>query len=161
MGAHWTNGTWQVVTLPPGEKAIGSRWVFKLKRNADGSIDRFKARLVAQGFSQRPGIDFHEVFAPTMRWGSIRSVLAIAALEDMEIESLDVSNAYLNGRMPEGEEVYMRQAEGFVDPEQPHKVCRLLKGLYGLRQSGRLWYQELGSVLEGIGFKRLVSDPSF
>lgn len=111
MKAHLDNGTWELVQLPPGRKAIGSRWVFKVKKDAEGKVERYKSRLTAQGFSQRPGIDFHEVFAPTMRWGSIRAILALAALEDAEIESVDVSNAYLNGVLLSDEAVYMRQPE--------------------------------------------------
>ncbi|KAG8951326.1 hypothetical protein FRC04_006566, partial [Tulasnella sp. 424] len=157
--AHINNGTWELVQLPPDRKAIGSRWVFKVKRDAKGEIERYKGRLVAQGFSQRPGIDFHEVFAPTMRWGALQTIFALAAIEDMEIESIDISNAYLNRVLPEGEVVYMRQPEGFQQKDNEW-VCRLKKGLYGLKQSGRLWYQRLGDELEKLGFKRLVSDPS-
>ncbi|KAG8976249.1 hypothetical protein FRC05_004499 [Tulasnella sp. 425] len=157
--AHVDNGTWELVQLPPDRKAIGSRWVFKVKRDAKGEIERYKGRLVAQGFSQRPGIDFHEVFAPTMRWGALRTIFALAAIEDMKIESIDISNTYLNGVLPEGEVVYMRQPEGFQQKDDEW-VCRLKKGLYGLKQSGRLWYQRLGDELEKLGFKRLVSDPS-
>ena len=107
------NGTFQLVKLPPGRKAIGSRWVFRVKRNADGSIERYKGRLVAKGFSQRPGFDYNETFAPTPKWASIRAILALAALEDLELESVDISSAYLNGELKE--EVYMKQPEGFEE----------------------------------------------
>jgi len=105
------NGTFELVQLPPGRKAIGSRWVFKVKRNADGSIERYKARVVAQGFAQRPGFDFTETFAPTPKWAALRAILALAAIEDLELESVDISAAYLNGELQE--EVYMWQPEGF------------------------------------------------
>ena len=82
MDALMQNGTWTLVELPPGRKAIGSRWVFKVKRNADGSIERYKARLVAKGFSQRPGFDYVETFAPTCKWSALRTVLAIVAIKD-------------------------------------------------------------------------------
>ena len=88
------------VTCPQLLSLTGSRWVFKVKKDAEGNVERHKSCVVAQGFSQRPGINFHEVFAPTMQWGSIRAILALAALEDAEIESVDVSNAYLNGVLP-------------------------------------------------------------
>jgi hypothetical protein len=92
MQAHFENGTWQLVQLPAGRKAIGSKWVFKIKRNADGSVERFKARLVAQGFSQRPGVDFTETFAPTTKWAALCTVFALAAIEDVEMESINNSN---------------------------------------------------------------------
>ena len=91
------NGTWQPVRLPEGRKAIGCRWVFKVKKNADGSVERYKARLVAKGFSQRPGFDFEETFSPTAKWAALRAILAYASLQDMEMESIDISNAFLNG----------------------------------------------------------------
>lgn len=107
------NHTFELVQLPPGCKAIGSHWVFKVKRNADGSIEQHKARVVAQSFAQRPGFDFTETFAPTPKWAALRTVLAIAAMENLELESVDISSAYLNGDLEE--EVYMRQPEDFVE----------------------------------------------
>jgi hypothetical protein len=151
------NGTFELVQLPPGRKAIGSRWVFQLKRNPDGSVERYKARLVAQGFAQRPGFDFTETFAPTPKWAALRAVLAIAAIEDLELESVDISSAYLNGKLEE--EVYMRQPEGFVEKGKDW-YWRLLKSLYGLKQAGRCWHKKLNEVLESMDFKRTVSDHS-
>ena len=134
MLAHLRNGTWTVVELPPGKVAIGSRWVFKLKRNPDGTIDRYKARLVAQGFSQRPGFDYFEVFAGTPRFEAIRAVLALAACEDHHLRFIDVSNAFLNGEIDA--EVYMRQPEGF-ERGGKNMVLRLNKAIYGLKQASR------------------------
>ncbi len=152
------NGTWELVKLPAGKKAIGSRWVFRIKRNADGSIERYKGRLVAQGFSQRPGIDYEETFAPTPRWNAIRAILALAALEDLELVSVDISNAFLNGTIEE--EVYMRQPEGFQSGTPDH-VCRLIKSLYGLKQAPRAWHHRLNTVLtKDMGFQRVLSDHS-
>jgi hypothetical protein len=99
MEAHLKNGTWELVKLPHGRKAIGSKWVFKVKRNLDGIVERYKARLVAKGFGQRAGIDFDETFAPTTKWAALRAILALAALENLELESIDISNAYLNGEL--------------------------------------------------------------
>jgi hypothetical protein len=157
--AHIDNGTWEYTQLPPDRKAIGSRWVFKIKRNVDGSIDRYKGRLVAKGYSQRPGIDFDEVFSPTAKWAALRTILAQAALEGAHIESVDISNAYLNGVLDEEIEVFMEQPEGFHQGDDDW-VCRLRKGLYGLKQSGRLWYEKLGKTLEEMGFVCLKSDSS-
>ena len=143
--------------LPLGRKAIGSRWVFKVKRNANGSIERHKARLVAQGFSQQPGFDFTETFAPTPKWAALCAVVAIAALEDLELESVDISSAYLNGELTE--EVYMRQPEGFVEKGDDWFWC-LHKSLYGLKQAGRCWHKKLNEVLKSMGFKRTVCKHS-
>ena len=152
---HSLNGTWEVVKLPPGKRAIGSRWFLKVKHNADGSLDRYKARLVAKGYSQCPGFDYKETFAPTVRYSTIRIVLALAALEDLELCSVDISHAYLNGTLEE--EIYMQQPEGF-EVGGPDHVCRLRKSLYGLKQAGRVWNQTLYSVLSSMGFKRVESD---
>ena len=151
------NGTFELVQLPPGRKAIGSRWVFRVKHNPDGSIERYKARLVAKGFAQRPGFDFTETFAPTPKWAALRAVLAIAALEDLELESVDISSAYLNGELEE--EVYMHQPEGFVEKGNDW-YWRLLKSLYGLKQAGRCWHKKLNEVLELLGFRRTVCEHS-
>jgi hypothetical protein len=158
MEAHLENGTWELVKLPPNRKAIGSKWVFKIKRNPDGSIDRYKARLVAKGFAQRPGQDFDETFAPTTKWAALRAVLALAALEDLELESIDISNAYLNGEL-RNVDVFMQQPEGFMERD-PSWVAHLLKGLYSLKQGGREWFKRLEEVLLELGFHRIRSDAS-
>jgi hypothetical protein len=158
MQAHVKNGTWELVELPKGPKAIGSKWVFKIKRAADGSVDCYKARLVAKGFSQRPGIDFDETFAPTTKWAALRAIFAIAALEDLELESIDISNAYLNSKLKDVD-VYMTQPEGFAD-QGGEWVAKMIKGLYGLKQGGRCWFERLEEVLLGMGFTRIRSDAS-
>jgi len=151
------NGTWELAQLPPGRKAIGSRWVFLIKCKSDGSVDRYKARLVAKGFSQRPGFDFDETYAATVKYTTLRTILALGALEDLEIESVDISSAFLNGDIDA--EVYMQQPEGF--PQGPiDSVLKLIKSLYGLRQSPRLWHKKLNSVLTKLGFVKIKSDAS-
>jgi hypothetical protein len=117
LNAHSTNGTWKLVPRPAGKKVIGSKWVFKVKRNADGSIEHYKGRAVAKGYNQRPGFDYIEIFAPTVRMPTIRVVLAISALHDYHLRSIDISHAYLNGEMDC--DVYMEQPEGFA-------VCEML-----------------------------------
>jgi hypothetical protein len=158
MQAHLDNGTWELVKLPAGRKAIGSKWVFKIKRNADGSIERYKARLVAQGFSQRPGVDFTETFAPATKWAALRSIFALAAFKDLELESVDISNAYLKGELKDVE-VYMKQPEGF-EVKDSSWAAKLQKGLYGMKQGGRCWYEKLDEVLQREGFRCLCSDAS-
>ncbi|KAE8225489.1 hypothetical protein CF326_g7860, partial [Tilletia indica] len=135
VGMH----TWDVVELPPGRKAIGSRWVYKLKLDEDGVAHRWKARLVAQGFTQVAGVDYFETFAPVARLDSLRVILALAAHFDWVIHQVDVVTAYLNGDLEE--EVYIRQPPGYEkgDSRRNNMVCRLRLPLYGLKQSGRQW----------------------
>jgi hypothetical protein len=156
MEAHIENGTWELVKLLPNRKAIGSKWVFKVKCNPDSTIERYKGHVVAQGFSQRPRGDFDETFAPTAKWAALRAILALSALEDWELESIDISNAYLNGKLKDIE-VYMRQPKGF-NKKDSSWVCRLLKGLYSLKQSGREWFKRLEEVLASLGFTRIRAD---
>jgi hypothetical protein len=158
MEAHIKNGTWELVKLPPSCKAIGSQWVFKVKHNADGSVERYKARVVAKGFSQRPGVNFDKTFAPTTKWAALRIIFALAALEDWELKSIDISNAYLNGELSDVK-VYMRQPQGFVEKDDAWVAC-LLKGLYGLKQGGREWFKWLEQVLLQLGFTRICADGS-
>ena len=150
------HGVWELCELPTGRKAVACRWVYRIKTNTDGSVERYKARLVAKGFSQKPHLDYTETFAPVAKFASLRTVLALATAEDMEVHTMDVSSAFLNGDLDE--EIYMAQPEGFVAPGQEHLVCRLKKSLYGLKQSPRQWYQKLHSTLSELGFSRCASD---
>ena len=145
------NGTWTLVDLPAGRKAVKSKWVFK--RKADG---RYRARLVAKGFTQIQGIDYDETFSPVARFESLRLILALAALEDWEIHQMDVKSAFLNGLLEE--EIYMEQPEGFITPGQESKVCLLKKAIYGLKQASRAWNLQFHGVLVELGFTRTYSD---
>ncbi|CAG8631360.1 2345_t:CDS:1, partial [Acaulospora colombiana] len=159
--AHVKNGTFEPVPLPHGKKAIGCRWVFKVKRNSDGSTERYKGRIVAKGYLQREGIDYSDTFAPTTSLAAMRVVLAIAAREDMEIESIDVSTAYLNGEIDA--EVYMDVPEGLQiggTEGDPSTKLKLAKGLYGIKQAGRLWNRKLRSILDTLGFSCTDADHS-
>lgn len=127
------------------------------KRKADGSLDRLKARIVAKGFKQRPGFDYMETFAPTTRMATIRLILALSAIEDLELHSVDISHAFINGDIDA--EIYMKQPEGFHQGNAD-TVCHLKKSLYGLKQAARCWNQKLHSALQSMGFKRLQSDAS-
>jgi len=131
--------------------------VFKIKKNADGSFERRKGRLAAQGFSQHPGFDYTEMFAPTPKWAALRAILALAAMEDLYLESVDISSAFLNGKLEE--EVYMCQPPGFVQKGNNY-VWHLLKSLYGLKQAGRCWHKKLNEVFEKMGFSKLLVEHS-
>jgi transposase InsO family protein len=147
------NNVWTVVDLPPGKKAIGSKWVFKLKKLPDGSIDRFKARVVARGFTQKAGIDFTETFAPVVRFNTLRVLLAITAMEDLELDQVDFKSAYLNGEIEE--EVYIELPDGY---KQGNKVGKLNKAIYGTRQGGNRWHAKLDQAFHHMGFTRSKVD---
>ena len=137
---------------PPEDKnIIGNRWVFKVKRKSDGSIDRFKARLVAKGFSQEQGIDYQEVFAPVVRYDAIRSLLALANHQDLEIHQMDIKTAFLQGELDT--EVYMAQPNGFIDEDKPDHVCKLQRSIYGLKQAARCWNLAMDKFLKSSGYK--------
>jgi hypothetical protein len=152
-----SNGTWELVELPPGKKAINSGWVFKIKHNPDGTTERYRSRVVAKGCSQRPGFDYTEVFAPTFRPASLRLILSLAAKEGYKLRSLDISSAFTYGDLEE--EIYMKQPEGYHQGP-PNVVCKLLKSLYGLKQAARQWNRKLHSVFASMGYSRLQSDSS-
>jgi Reverse transcriptase (RNA-dependent DNA polymerase) len=142
--------TWTLVERPTHTNIVGNRWVFCVKRDNLGQIYKCKARLIAQGFSQIPRIDFIETYSPTIRFTSIRFILALAAHHGLVIRQIDIKGAYLNGELEE--EVYMRQPEGFIQKGDENLVCKLIKGIYGLKQSGRVWHQTLKSKLGEISF---------
>lgn len=148
------NNTWELVVLPAGKRAISSKWVYKIKTNADGSVDKFKARLVIKGFSQRKGIDYNQTFSPVARTSTIRTVLSVAANEGMKLAQIDVSTAFLYGELEET--IYMHQPEGYGDGSG--RVCRLKRSLYGLKQAPRCWNEKFSSYIIELGFKRSDSD---
>jgi hypothetical protein len=141
-------GTWELVELPPGRQTVSSKWIFKVKYNADGSVARLKARLVARGYSQEAGIDYVETFSPVAKYVSIRALLAIAVETGMSVHQMDVKTAFLNGVLDE--EIYMDQPEGYVIAGKESLVCRLKKSLYGLKQAARCWNRTLDRFRKGF-----------
>jgi len=150
------NNVWEIQKLPPGKKAVGCTWVFKTKKNQDGIVIRFKARLCAQGFSQVAKQDFNETFAPVARIATVRSLLASAAHNNDALRQLDVVTAFLNGELDE--EIYMRPPKGMAHPG-PGKALRLNRSIYGLKQAARVWYKLLSRVLQTLGLNPSPSDP--
>lgn len=148
---------WKLVELPKNRKTVGCKWVYKLKSGPDGTIERYKARLVAQGFSQKYGTDYDETFCPVVRLESLRTMIALAVQHGLKLHQVDVTTAFLNGELKE--EVYMRQPEGFVTKGQEHLVCKLEKSIYGLKQSPRCWNAVLDDQLRDMGFVQSASDP--
>ena len=145
------NHTWELVDLPPGSKPLGYKWIFKRKIKADGSIDKYKARLVIKGYKQKEGQDYFDTYSPVTRITSIRMLIAMAALYNLEIHQMDVKTAFLNGDL--NEEIYMEQPEGFVVPGQENKVCKLVKSLYGLKQAPKQWHEKFDKMMMSNGFK--------
>lgn len=150
------NKTWELVDPPKSKNVISCKWVFVVKRKPDGSVEKFKARLVARGCSQKYNIDYKETYAPVVRHSTIRLVLALAAKYELMVNHVDIVSAYLNGDLQE--EVYMKQPPQFENENFPNKVCKLKRSLYGLRQSGREWNKKVTEILTKIGFTRCKTD---
>jgi hypothetical protein len=156
MSSIEENRTWVLVDPPANCRPIGLKWVFKEKHDERGNVVKHKARLVAKGYVQREGVDFEEVFAPVARMESVRLLLALAATEEWEVHHMDVKSAFLNGDLRE--EVYVQQPPGFVVAGEEHKVLRLRKALYGLRQAPRAWNIKLDESLVSLGFDKCVTE---
>ena len=157
MDSLHMNDVWDLVKLPKDRKAVGSKWVFKLKVGPDGQVERHKARLVAQGFAQKQGLDYDETFSPVVRLESLRTVITLAVQNGMKMHQRDVTTAFLNGELQE--EVYMKQPEGFAAEGQEDLVCKLKRSIYGLKQSPRCWNSALDHKLKQMGFVQAKGDP--
>ncbi|KAM1023651.1 hypothetical protein ACFX2A_045494 [Malus domestica] len=153
-----SQGTWVLVPSPSDRSIVGSKWVYKVKKNPDGSVSRYKARLVAQGFSQEHDIDYLDTFSPMVRHTTVRIVLALAATNHWQLRQLDIKNAFLHGDLQE--EIYMKQPQRFVDASHPIHVCKLIKSLYGLKQAPRAWNSKFTSYLAAMNFQVSASDTS-
>jgi hypothetical protein len=152
------NKTWHLVPPPKGKNIIGCKWVYKVKRKADGSIDRYKARLVAKGYKQRYGIDYEVTFSPVVKATTIHLILSLAVSKGWSLRQLDVQNVFLHGLLEE--EVYMHQPPRYQDREHPNYVCKLDKAIYGLKQAPRAWYARLCNKLIQLGFTPSKGDTS-
>ncbi|GJX40060.1 ribonuclease H-like domain-containing protein [Tanacetum coccineum] len=152
------NGTWILVPRPSDVNLVRSMWLFKHKFHADGTLSRYKARLVANGSNQQHGVDFDETFSPVVKPATIRTVLSLAVSRQWPIHQLDVKNAFLNGDL--SETVYMHQPPGFVDSRYPNHVCLLQRSLYGLKQAPRAWFQRFAGYATRAGFSPSRCDSS-
>ena len=150
MDSIMGNNTWVLVDLPPGCKPLGCKWIFKRKMKVDGTIEKFKARLVIQGFKQKSGIDYFDTYAPVARISTIRLLIALASIHNLLIHQMDVKTAFLNGELEE--EVYMNQPQGFIMPGNENKMCKLVKSLYGQKQAPKQWHQKFDKVVLSSGY---------
>ncbi|WVZ62530.1 hypothetical protein U9M48_012269 [Paspalum notatum var. saurae] len=153
------NQTWTLVPPKKGINLIDCRWIFKVKRKADGSVERYKARLVAKGFKQRFGIDYVDTYSPVVKPTTIRVILSLAVSHGWSMRQIDIQNAFLHGVL--NEEVYMSQPPGYESNMVPADyVCKLNKALYGLKQAPRAWHSRLTDKLQCLGFVASQADAS-
>lgn len=150
------NQTWMFVNIPAHKKAIGVKWVYRTKFNANSCINKHKARLVVKGYAQMFGVDFSETFAPVARLDTIRMLLAFTAQNGWTIHQIDVKSAFLNGYLEE--EIFVEQPKGFVVQGEEEKVYLLKKALYGLKQALRAWYNKIDAHLLDLGFTKNLSE---
>jgi hypothetical protein len=152
------NDVWEIVPRPKSKDVVLSKWLFKTKHAADGRIEKYKARIVARGFSQKEGIDYEEKFTPMARYTLIRTIIALAAKMKWKLHQMDVKTTFLNGVIKE--EVYIEQPQGFEVEDRKSHVYRLKKALYRLKQAPRVWYGRIDSFLTSLGFTKSKADSN-
>ncbi|XP_073300553.1 uncharacterized protein [Primulina huaijiensis] len=157
LAALERNHTWEVVDLPPQVKPIGCRWVYKIKLKSDVSVERFKTCLVAKGYTQKPGIDFHDTFSPTVKIVTIRCLLNVAVIQNWPLFQMDVTNAFLQGDLDE--DIYMNLPQGYKIPGD-NKVCKLNKSLYRLKHASRQWNMKFSNIMVECGYCQSQHDHS-
>ncbi|GJW54778.1 zinc finger, CCHC-type containing protein [Tanacetum coccineum] len=150
MDSIMGNNTWVLTDLPPGCRPLGCKWIFKRKLKVDGTVEKFKARLVIQDFKQKSGIDYFDTYAPVARISTIRLLIAMASIHNLIIHQMDVKTAFLNGELEE--EVYMNQSLGFILSGNENKVYKLVKSLYRLKQEPKQWHQKFDEVVLSNGY---------
>jgi hypothetical protein len=145
-----SNGTWEVVERPYGCKPVGRKWVLKKKFRPDGTIEKYKARLVVKGYTQKEGEDFFDTYSPVARLTTIRVLLSLVASHGLLVHQMNVKITFLNVELEE--EIYMDQPDGFVAEGQEGMVCKLIKSLYGLKQTPKQWNEKFDRTLTSTGF---------
>ena len=156
MGALHECRTWKIVPRPPDKNVVGSKWVYKIKYKPDGSIERYKARLVAKSFTQAYGEDYDETFSPVVKMGTIRLVLSLAVQRGWSLSQLNVKNAFLHGDLKE--KVYIEKPLGYAENNPETHVCRLRRAIYGIKQASRSWFDSFSIEVQRYGFVRSQLD---
>jgi len=156
MDSLQSNETWNLVDLPPSYKPIGCKWVLKKKLKLDGTVDKYKVRLVAKGFRQRENIYFFDTYSPVTQFTSIRVLISLAAVFNLFVHQMEVKTAFLNGELEE--EIYVEKLEGFVIHGHENKVCKLNKSMYGLKQAPKKWLEKFDNLMISNEFKVNESD---
>ena len=152
------NQTWTLVPSHPSQNLIGCKWVFRVKRKADGTVERHKARLVAKGFHQKFGVDYDETCSPVIKPTTVCTVLSLAISSGWCLRQIDIQNAFLHSNL--SEEVFMSQPPGYKHSVYPNHVCKLQRAIYGLKQAPRAWFSRLSNKLLDLGFHGSRSDSS-
>lgn len=155
LNAHIRNNTWRLVPKRDGLREISAKWIFKIKRDANGNVDRYKARFVARGFTQIEGVDYEEIYSPVVNNDSLRLLFALSAQYNLVFKQFDIATAFLYGEVKE--ELYVTPPEGLEVP--PGHTCRLVKALYGLKQAPKCFNERFCKILSGYGLKRVISYP--
>lgn len=150
------NGVWELVDRPHNHNVIKCRWVYKVKQDTKGNFDKFKARLVARGFDQKPGVDYDQTFSPVVRHSTMRILFSLANEMNMDIDHIDVATAFLHSNLQE--KIFMEQPSGF-ECNNKNKVCLLRKSLYGLKQASRAWNQTVHDLLTKHGYTQTKNEP--
>jgi hypothetical protein len=152
------NDVWEIVPRPKNKDVVSSKWIFKIKLVANGSILKYKARFVTGGFSQKEGIDYEEKFSPVSRYTSIRTIISLAAKMKWKLHQMDIKKTFLDGVIEE--EVYIEQPQGFEVEDRKNHVCKLNKALYRLKQAPRAWYGRIDNFLTRLGFTKNKEDSN-
>ena len=137
------NDVWDIVPKPNGKSVVSLKWIYKIKHAADGSIEKYKSRFVARGFSQKEGIYYEETFSIVERETSIKTIMALDSVMKLDLHQMDKKKTFLNGVI--GEQVYIEQPHGFEVEYRGSHICKLKKALYGLKQDPRAWYEKIDS----------------
>ena len=152
------NETWDLVELQSGRQAIGSKWVFKVKCGSDGKVERFKAWLVAKGYTQKHLIDYNEAFSPVVKFKSITVLLVFALQNVLLFHQMDVVTTFLNGTLEE--DIYIQQPDGYLQQGKEHLICKLKRSLYGLKQLPQCWNKVLTDFLMSVGYVQSLANPA-